>query len=113
MIKLTLDETKFRKLLNNIENYAPKKQREVARAVALSAFAIEAEAKRLVPVRTGRLRASITPHITAARGEVGTNVEYAPDVEFGNSSRPAKPFLFPAWNQERPKFIGVLKRIFK
>jgi HK97 gp10 family phage protein len=113
MISLKLDENKFRKLLNNMENYTIKKQREVARAVALSALRIESEAKRIVPVRTGRLRASITAHITPVRGEVGTNVEYAPKVEFGSAGRPPKPFLFPAWNQERPKFIASLKAIFK
>ena len=113
MIKLSIDESKFKRLLNNIEKYPVKVQREVSKEVAASALSIESEAKRIVPVKTGRLRASIIARISAARGEVGTNVQYAPDVEFGNSTRPPKPFLFPAWNNERPKFLAALRRIFK
>jgi len=68
--------------------------------------------------------------------QVGTNnVEYAPFVEFGTGSGvsvpanlqeyasqfkgktgrvrnyPARPFLFPAWEQERPKFLMAMEAI--
>ena len=52
--------------------------------------------KPLVPVDTGNLRASIisepgeTGHIT-----IGTNVHYAPHVEFGTVKMGAQPFLRP------------------
>ena len=66
----------------------------ITRAAAL---AVEAEAKRLCPVRTGRLRASITTEkIDTAAYAVGTNVEYAPYVEFGTRKMRAKPYLRPA-----------------
>jgi phage gpG-like protein len=46
------------------------------------------DAKRLAPVDTGRLRASIIPEVrvsgpTQIQGVVGSNVEYAPFVELG------------------------------
>jgi len=40
-------------------------------------------AKEKVPVDTGNLRNSITYEVDGNEGIVGTNVEYAPYVEFG------------------------------
>lgn len=46
---------------------------------------VESEAKEKAPVDDGTLRMSITHEVDAAnlKGIVGTNVEYAPYVEFG------------------------------
>lgn len=44
---------------------------------------VENEAKRKCPVDSGQLRASITHEIDGNTGVVGTNVEYAPYVEYG------------------------------
>lgn len=61
------------------------------------ALEIEAEAKKRCPVRTGRLRASIhTGRISEKVYYVGTNVEYAPFVEFGTRKMAARPYLRPA-----------------
>jgi HK97 gp10 family phage protein len=50
-------------------------------------FQIEREAKQNAPVDTGRLRGSITTKVedlgNVLKVKVGTNVEYAPYVEFG------------------------------
>lgn len=57
-------------------------------------------ARELCPVDTGRLRSSIRsvpgrdaqgPYV-----DVGTNVEYAPDVEYGTQHQQAQPYLRPA-----------------
>ncbi len=117
-----------------------KKLRKIAETVAMKklvrvGFMVEREAKRLTPVDTGRLRASISTNWTGsgiAHGEVlkkagattlkgrtgrragkavkgigkpsgkftvvvGTNVQYAPAVEFGESGQTAQPFLRPAF----------------
>lgn len=60
-------------------------ERAVKRVVRKTAVRVEGRAKELVPVDTGRLRSSITHEIDASgfSGTVGTNVEYARDVEFG------------------------------
>lgn len=51
-------------------------------------------------VQTGRLRSSITEELSQDGDElverIGTDVEYAPHVEFGTSRAPAYPFLRPA-----------------
>lgn len=68
-------------------------------------------ARRLCPVDTGRLRASIQ----AVKGkdgkgvyvDIGTNVEYAIPVEFGTDRMDAQPFLRPALNQA----VDEMKRL--
>jgi HK97 gp10 family phage protein len=61
---------------------------------------VQSRARSLCPVDTGRLRSSIVMRKGRdGRGfyvEVGTNVSYAPFVEFGTSRARAQPFLLPA-----------------
>ena len=70
--------------------------------VIKAGYEVEREAKKICPVDTGRLRASITtiveenPDIT--RVKVGTNIKYAPYVEFGTRFMRAQPFLRPAFD---------------
>lgn len=39
------------------------------------------------PVQTGRLRGSITSNVEGNTAEIGTNVDYAPYVEFGTGAK--------------------------
>ena len=48
-----------------------------------SVILMEGNVKKETPVDTGRLRASITHKVEPFRAVVGTNVAYAPHVEFG------------------------------
>lgn len=74
-----------------------KMNEDLDEKVRMMALEIEAEAKRLCPVRTGRLRASIhTGKIRDRVYFVGSNVEYAPFVEFGTRKMTARPYLRPA-----------------
>lgn len=56
-------------------------------AMRKSVLYIERDAKKLAPVDTGRLRASITPSVNSEsdgiQGVVGSNVVYAPYQEWG------------------------------
>lgn len=84
-------------------------------AVNRSALAIQKGAKTRCPVDTGRLRASIkiqpAESTTGAFNLlVGTDVEYAEYVEFGTRRASAQPFLFPASEEERPRFIEEIKK---
>lgn len=90
----------------------------VKKEVAISALNIEAGAKQLVRVDTGRLRSSITPEFSADRlsASVGTNVKYAFEQEFGSVRQPQKgytPFLGPAYRAEKPRFLAALKRAMR
>jgi HK97 gp10 family phage protein len=63
-------------------------------------YRVQSEARKLCPVDTGRLRASIDVKSGRdARGpyvEVGTNVDYGPFVEYGTSKSAAQPYMRPA-----------------
>lgn len=122
--------------------------RGVQDALLAGAVLIEGDAKRACAVETGRLRASIT-HEKLGRGDVGetgvgyavgTNVEYAPFVEFGTGRRgaasalvrsareamggkgyahgprigmPAQPFLFPAFEGRRKDIVDEVSKTVK
>lgn len=105
-----LEKTQFK--LKNLNLIKTQKVKEVVRD---SAYTVERNAKRDCPVDTGRLRASIstTFHKDGFTAEVGTNVEYAPYIEFGTSKMKSQPFLHPAYKQEIIKFLAKLKIIFK
>lgn len=80
-----------------------QKALEVAQGRAgLVAQQLRTEAIRLAPVDTGRLRQSIgVRRIGDGHYRVGTNVSYAPFVEFGTRHTRAQPFLRPALEKVR------------
>jgi HK97 gp10 family phage protein len=89
-------------------------------------FLIEADAKRLCPVDTGRLRASLitdvderslavrvgsSPHLLehpTIAGVVGTDVYYAKYVELGTYKMKARPFLTPAMWMNKSNALALL-----
>ena len=74
-------------------------------AMKKSAMEVEAKSIQIVPVDTGNLKGSITHRVTPdfgrIRGFVGTNVEYAPYIEFGHSKKAPQGFLRPALYMSR------------
>ena len=66
-----------------------------------SVLIVQREAKIEAPVDTGRLRASIVPEVTrrgnTVVGIVGSNVEYAPYVEFGTRPHWPPPGALEVW----------------
>jgi HK97 gp10 family phage protein len=77
----------------------------VGKFLAKKAVMVQSRAKRACPVDTGRLRSSIARDLGGDSegivARVGTNVEYAPHVEFGTSRQQAQPFLRPALDAVR------------
>ncbi|SFR42096.1 phage protein, HK97 gp10 family [Halogeometricum rufum] len=75
-------------LARDLDRFGELVVEEVNRALEDLALMVEREAKQRAPVDTGTLRASIG-HVVEqigagfARAVIGTNVEYAPEVEFG------------------------------
>jgi len=128
-IKIT-GETELRR---NLQRLAIKSAKEAQDAIAATAIFVQTRAKQTVPVDTGRLRASIRIALNwqgevsniSATGDrfdlspwepsmpasglvafVGSNVVYAPDVEYGTYKQHAQPYLGPAGEEGR----GELKR---
>lgn len=56
---------------------------DIEQALNKACLVVENEAKEQCPVDKGQLRNSITHEIDNNDGYVGTNLEYAPYVEFG------------------------------
>ncbi len=136
MAKVSLRVEGLDKAIRELQNFPKKKAAEIVQELDRTTLAIESQAKRNLTdngsVDTGRLRASIVRQATGEYSRtVGTNVEYAPGVEFGTAphlivpkrakalktpfgffkkvkhpgSRP-KPFLFPAAESQRAQFIA-------
>lgn len=77
--------------------------------------AMEATAKRLVPVDTGALQASIQWRmVNTTDGELtagGGDVNYEGFVEFGTRHMAAQPYLRPAVERERGPFMDDMRRL--
>jgi HK97 gp10 family phage protein len=141
MIKVKLEG--LEKSIRNLNSWETEKIRKVANQFDRSALAVEKNAKLKAPVDMGRLRSDIqkkvtkTDHNRVVSAEVFNTVKYAPFVEFGTGALVevpaeqqeyalqfkgktgrvrngrARPYLFPAFEQERPILIQKLEEILR
>lgn len=96
---------------------------KMVRALEKAGLIIEAKAKELCPVDTGNLRASISSQVNSEvmSAVVGTNVPYAPYVEYMHPLEEPKPgretgqmpFLRPAIFQSMEKVKEMIKDEFQ
>lgn len=100
-----------------IDDYSEDVKRAVAEALkkGLEMVGLQGEkhAKALCPVDTGNLRNSITHTTDEDSAYIGTNVEYAPYVEFGTSRQKAQPYLRPAATDYISEYKGILESCLK
>ena len=103
MAKFILDTKDFAK---SITGWEEELREELYQELAISGRRIERNAKIKCPVDTGRLRTSITSEFNRNQlsAIIGTNVKYAPHVEFGTKKWSGKPFLRPAFEDELETF---------
>ena len=92
-------ESNIDDVINSLEKSIEKAIKAAEKELQLTALEIERDAKLNAPVDTGMLRASITSTGSGSEYEIGTNIEYAPFVEFGTKYMAAQPFLFPAFEK--------------
>ena len=78
-----------------MEECAERTKSELQGVIDKAAATCEAEAKQDCPVDTGNLRASIHTEKGDLEDIVGTDVEYAPYVEFGTYKMRAQPYMQP------------------
>ena len=83
--------------------------------VASYADVIQTEAKHLVPVRTGALRASIIVQHDGLTADVvaGEGLTYAAVQEYGGATTPAHPYMRPALERFTAAFIADIAAIFR
>lgn len=91
-----------------------KAQYSAAKKRSLEVIGLTAEgyAKKACPVDTGRLRNSITHETDEDAAYIGTNVEYAPPVEFGTIHQSAQPFLRPAATEHTSTYKRIIQDAF-
>jgi len=94
------------KFKSTLQKIAEKHPKVMDQALDDTADAMSLDAQRIVPVDTGRLRASINVKREFLVKVIGTNVEYAPHVEYGQPegtgpSGGPKPFMRPAFENNR------------
>lgn len=67
------------------------------------------------PVDTGYLRRSINMNLLEAglTGIVGPTADYAPYVEHGTRFMSAQPYVRPAFNYQKVKFMSEMKALVK
>jgi len=91
-----------------INHFDEEMQRQLHDQLALWAESVRTEAARLAPARTGNLRSNIYARTQDWQTEIGAEVAYAANVEFGTRYAQAKPFLHPAVQARLPE----LERLF-
>lgn len=110
-MKIKLEAKGIEETVANIRKLSPELKREISQQVAKSALNIQKGAKERCPVDTGALRNSITVDFYGQMSaEIAPHMPYAPYVEFGTRKMKAQPYLFPAFEEERPKFEAGLKK---
>lgn len=91
-----------------LQNFSGK----ISEVIQGAAIDCQADAKSTCPVDTGRLRASIQYNKTGDySAEVGTNVSYAPYVEYGTHKMAPRPFLFPAAMRAKTNLLQEIQAI--
>ncbi len=88
-IRVDTDMREVDALIRRYGEAAPAVAREMTVAMTRATAQVQHDAQVLVPVDTGHLRRSITTDVTPFVGRVGSNVPYAPVVEYGR--RPGAP----------------------
>lgn len=78
-----------------------------------AAFDVEAGAKERAPVLTGFLKNSIATEIHKLKDIVKVGAEYGIFQELGTRYMRAHPYLVPALEAVRPKFLAAWKQLIK
>ena len=139
MITAHISNEDLQKSLNDIFKYKRSVREGVKKEILRTAYAVTHKAKKDCPIRTGRLRSSLKVVNDISQDKLqaqsGTNVHYAPYVEFGTGglvnippgleayaaqfkgrglrrvNLRARPFLFPAAESERRNYESNIKKI--
>jgi HK97 gp10 family phage protein len=107
-IQINIDITGGEEFKAAMERFDSGMQRQVHERLANWAADVKASARQLVPVKTGNLRSSIYSKISEWVAEVGAEAAYAMFVELGTRYMRARPFLYPAVQEELPRLEAII-----
>ena len=99
-----------KKVLKNLATARILAEAAADHASAEAAAKLARRAKINSPVDKGVLQGSIKDEkIRTGVYEVGTNVDYAPHVEFGTRHMRAQPYMQPAIDETRKEFPSLIR----
>ncbi len=99
-----------KKVRDRLKRYMFKVPKEVQQVIARKTLDIQRTAKRIVRekglIDTGNMRNSIFTKLTSDgfTGEITSEAEYSAYVELGTSKMGERPFMKPAFEEEKPDF---------
>ena len=114
--KITVDSDDIMALRETLTALPQRVEERVIQALDDALDAVADEARDLVPKDTGELHDSIQQErVTSLVGHVRADAPHAPFIEFGtsNPNRVATPFMFPAAERERGRFVKRIKDMMK
>jgi HK97 gp10 family phage protein len=107
-IEINIDITGGDEFKTAMAQFDSGMQRQVHERLANWAADVKASATQRVPVKTGQLRNSIYSKISEWVAEVGAEAAYAMFVELGTRYIRARPFLYPAVQEELPRLEAII-----
>jgi HK97 gp10 family phage protein len=107
-IEINIDVTGAEEFKAAMERFDSGMQRQVHERLANWVADVKASARQRVPVKTGQLRDSIYSKISEWVAEVGAEAAYAMFVELGTRHIRARPFLYPAVQEELPRLEAII-----
>ena len=110
-MKIKTEIIKGKELAEKFKQAGKEIADKIDKALYKAGLLVERSAKQIVPVDTGRLRASISTRVIPGNAEVGTRVEYARFVEFGTEKQKAQPYLKPALENNREQIKIILHTV--
>ncbi len=101
-------------LLSNVSSLESKLTDQMEKAAEAGALIGERYTKEGAPVDTGNLRRSYATRTEKKSSDevmmrTGTDVEYAPDQEFGTSHQSGTPHLRPGFMNHKSEILNAVK----
>jgi len=107
-IEITCDTEGFEEFKQSMQQFDSELQNQVHEQLALWAADVENFARQLVPVKTGRLRGSIFTRVHEWVANIGAEAPYAMFIEFGTRHVQARPYLYPALEENLPRLEAAI-----
>jgi len=97
----------------SLDRHAKQVERQTTEALKSGGMIIKNDAWEKAPYKTGNLRSSLNVEVESSVNEksviIGTDVSYAPHLEYGTSKMKARPFLRPAFDAKKEEAIKEIK----
>jgi len=105
-------------VLKNIQALQSKLESQMEAAAEAGALVGERYTKEGAPVKTGKLRRSYATRLESKSSDevvmrTGTDVDYAPDQEFGTSKQSGTPHLRPGFQNHKTEILNAAKTKLK